>query len=179
MKLHHFIFGLVICAGITSTGAAEAYVTTKQTAQTFGPDTELFTITYHFGAAKYDFYLPIMAERNTKDTSNKTLGYTIINNGTGSSTTIGSTTALVLSHTEIRNGRYFVPAGTSTDFTLVAIWHKPPHTSAIPYQLLVTSLPFTMNVSGTLYENHLNPSELQYYITPAMQYISVTYTLTK
>ena len=176
MKLHHFIFGLIMCAGTLSTGAAEAYVTTNQTAQTFGPDTELFTITYHFGAAKYDFYLPITALRDTTNGTNKVLGYTILN-GSGTTTTTGLTTALVLSQAAIKDGRYFIPAGTSTDFTLVAIWHKPPHTTVLPYQLLVTALPFTQNVNDILYENHLNPSELQYYITPPQRIINVSYTL--
>ena len=175
MKLHHLIFGLIVCLGTFSAGTTEAYFTTKQTVQSFGPDTELFTITYHFGASNRDFYLPITAIRGGSNTTNKTLGYAIVD-GIGTTTTIGSTTALVLSHAAIKDGRYFVPAGTSTDFTLVTVWHRPPHTSPIPYRMLVTALPFTMNIKGTTYENHLNPSELQYYITPAHLKFTVSYT---
>jgi hypothetical protein len=178
MKLSHLIFGLIICAGTLSAGTTHAYFTTKQTVRTFNPDTELFTITYHFGATDKDFYLPITALRDTSNTSNKNLGYSIVDES-GKTSNIGSTTALVLSHAQIKDGRYFVPAGTSSDFTLVTILHRPPHTSTVPYRLLVTALPFTMNIRGTLYENHLNPSELQYYITPPLYRITVSYTTTK
>ncbi len=177
MKLHHLIFGLVICAGTLSAGTTHAYFTTKQTVRAFGPDTELFTITYHFGARDRDFYLPITALRDAVGT-NKTLGYTILD-GAGTTTTIGSTTALVLSRAAIKDGRYFVPAGSSTDFTLVTVWQRPVHTSPIPYRMLVTALPFTMNIKGTTYENHLNPSELQYYITPSHLQFTVSYTTKK
>jgi len=176
MKFSHLIFGLMIGVGACSAGTTEAYFTTRQTAETFGPTTEVFTITYHFGATDREFLLPITALRDTLDTTNKQLGFSIVD-GSNKPTTLGTTTALVLSHAAIRDGRYVVPAGTSTDFTLVTVWTRPAGTSALPYRMLVTSLPFTMNVRGTAYENHLNPSELQYYITPPLHHITVSYTL--
>lgn len=175
MKLSHLIFGILICIGTASATTTEAYFTTRQTVRTFNSDTELFTITYHFGAMDRDFYLPVTALRDTLGSTNKNLGFTIPDSS-GTTTTIGTTTALVLSHAEIKDGRYFVPAGTSTNFTLAVVWHRPSHTSAVSYRLLVTSLPFTMNIHGTSYENQLNPIELKRYITPPFYRITVSYT---
>jgi hypothetical protein len=178
MKISYCILGLLVCIGAFGAGHSEAYVTTNQTVKSFNSNTELFTITYRFGAKDRDFYLPISAFRDVQTSGNQALGYTILN-GLSTTTHIGTTTALVLSQAAIKDGRYVVPAGTAMDFTLVVVWQRPAGTSAIPYRLRVSSLPFTMNIRGATYENRLNPSELQYYTTPLRYHITASYTVKK
>jgi len=150
-------------------GATHAYLTTSQTAVPYGNDKILFTVSYKFGFLNRDVYMPISAVRGL-DTNDKSgnLGYGVVVDGV-IDVKIGSTTALVLSSAEIKDGRYYLPRGKNGTFTLVAIMDNKPAQNAKNLSLLVTSLPFTMVEKGKNYEAQLNPSELQYYVTPKVK----------
>lgn len=157
---------LLVCA---LPAGAQAYFTTSQTATAYGPDKVLFTISYKFGFLNRDLYMPISAIRGL-DTTNTSgnLGYGVVADGVIDSK-IGRTTALVLSSAAIKDGQYFVPKGKNGTFTLVVVMDNKPALNTKDLSLLVTSLPFTMIDNNKIIVAKLNPSELQYYVTPKLK----------
>lgn len=145
---------------------SDAYFTSKQTAAPLTDTTGLYTITYSFGLPKQDIYLPIKTERNLMHgNGDSTLGYTVRteNNVIAND---GIAAAIVLSDAEVKDGMYFVPAGESATFTLVAFYKAPAMTPMDGYKLQVEHLPFPVDLGeGDMQIRSLNPSELQYYVT--------------
>lgn len=151
---------------LMSPNTSFAYKTTGQTAALYSSTTALYTITYRFGFLNREAYLPIATTRDLAfGSSSDNLGYQLVAR-TGSSTTAGMMAGLVLSNATIKNGMYYLPAGKAADFTLVAALTLPSNQSAADYALLVSALPFYMIDDGKTVRAQLNPSELQYYITP-------------
>jgi len=150
-----------------------AYFTTAQSATRLSDDTILYTVTYQFGFAGRELYMPIMAKRGLEASSTSPyIGYTIMNND-GTVSTIGATNSIVLSRDEdvqIKNNQYYLPLRKSAEFTLITLLTVPAELQKddLDLSLLVTNLPFTMVKDGTPIPAHLNPSELQYYRTPAI-----------
>ena len=146
--------------------ATQAYFTSEQTAVRLTPITAMYTITYSFGLPKQDIYLPITTERNlSHKESERTLGYTMREDGK-EIINEGRTAALVFSNAEIKNGMYFVPAGSSRTFTLVAFLRTQEDTPEADYVLQVENLPFLVDIDEEeLQIRGLNPSELIYYAT--------------
>lgn len=179
MKIHHYCAGLVVTAGLLGVATpSQAYLTTGQTATTYSSTTALYTITYRFGFLNREAYLPIATTRDLQfGTTSDDLGYTLLTRS-GSSTSVGKLTALVLSNATIKNGRYYLPAGKSGTFTLVAALTLPNGMAASDYALRVSSLPFVMIDDKKTYRAQLNPSELQYYTTPRAK-ISIKTTTIK
>jgi hypothetical protein len=148
---------------------AAAYFTKAQSA-TMLPDGSgiLYTVTYDFGMQTSDVYLPIRAERKVDSASqSRTLTYAIIDEGEVE-TEYGTTAGIVLSNAEIRRDGYFVPKGVAKRFVLVTVLSLPKTAPAesLDLALQVTNLPFTIVNNGLSFSNQLNPSELQYYLTP-------------
>ena len=187
MKLYIFaVFTLLLTILVPAT--SEAYLTTNQTATDLGNKQVLFTVTYKFGFLNREVYMPILAKRNKDFADTGTnAGYSILLNGktdakaTSSTMTNadasftlnysvlpGKAQAIVLSDTEIKDGRYYLPKGKSAEFTLIALVDMSKSASTDELSLLMTSLPFTMIDKGKALEARLNPSELQYYKTPAV-----------
>ena len=155
--------------GFVSPTLSHAYQTTSQTAVPYGNDKVLFTVSYKFGFLNRDLYMPISAVRglDTTDTSGN-LGYGIVAGGVIDAK-IGRTTGLVLSSAEIKDGQYYLPRGKNGSFTLVVVMDSKPALNTKDLSLLMTSLPFTMVEKGKSYQAFLNPSELQYYVTPKVK----------
>ena len=152
-----------------------AYFTTSQSATRLTENTVLYTVTYRFGFAERELYMPIMAVRGIQaPTSSPFMGYQIMNNDDTVST-IGVSNSIVLSKdkdVQIKSGQYYLPPQKSAEFTLVTLLTIPPEqkTEDLDLSLLVTNLPFTMVDNGTPIPAHLNPSELQYYHTPSINF---------
>lgn len=184
MKLFVGIFAITLLIP----GTTMAYFTTDQTATRLNAETVLYTVTYEFGFPSRELYMPIGAVRDdASTTSSPYLKYSILDTEDNPITT-GNSAALVFSNDEdvqIKDNQYFLAAGKSAKFTLVTILNIPveEQLNASNQSLLVTSLPFTMINDGTPIPAHLNPSELQYYRTPAISNLiskvsvtSVSYT---
>jgi len=169
MKINTLVLGGLLCLLFALPAGVQAYFTTSQTAVPYGNDKILFTVSYKFGFLNRDLYMPVMAIRGL-DTADKSgnLGYGVVTDGV-IDVKIGRTTALVLSSAEIKDGRYYLPRGKNGTFTLVAVMDNKPAQNTKDISLLVTSLPFTMVEKGKNYEARLNPSELQYYVTPKVK----------
>jgi hypothetical protein len=167
MKIHHILCGLVVMVGCFASGApAQAYLSNAQSAHTFNATTTLFAIAYSFGSASKDLDLPVLTGRDIPATRNDILGYTLLDKS-GTTVTTGTMRGIVVSNAPIVNGRYHVAAGKAATFTFITFLTTPVTKTPSSYQVRVTSLPFTITDHGKAYENHLNPSELQYYTTPA------------
>ena len=166
MKKYKFLFIVVLGLIILIPKSSNAYFSTHQSAQQFG-DKVLFTVTYQFGTADYDLYMPIMAVRDLGiDNKTNNLGFTILDNKIATSTTAGKTNALVLAKLPIKGDQYFIPHGTRAEFNLITILDTKNVANNSNLSLLVTSLPFTMVEPADTVKAHLNPTELQYYVTP-------------
>lgn len=148
-----------------------AYFTTDQTATKITDSTVLFTVTYRFGLEKRDLFMPILALRNLDTNAAEfAAGYTLQDGN--KKTDIGTTAAIVLtdsSNVTVKDNQYFVPAGKSAEFSLTAIVNVSKQDQIdSDLSLIVSHLPFTMVNDGQSFSNHLNPSELQYYLTPSV-----------
>jgi len=153
--------------------ASDAYFTTAQSATQINQNTILYTVTYQFGFLNRELYMPIVATRDLATTSKDfRIGYSILNGDTP--TNLGTAQTIALSSDEdvqIKDGRYYLPDRKSAEFTLVTLLTVSPELLAAnpDLSLLVTNLPFLMIKDGVDVPAHLNPSELQYYRTPAVK----------
>lgn len=169
MKVVGLLFAFLI---LLSPTASEAYFTTAQSATRLTNDTVMFTVTYDFGFANRDLYMPIMAARSTgADMKSHLVEFSILSDD--EVLTIGTSNALVLttdSDVKIKNGQYYLEPGESASFTLVALLTIPKEQQLDEkLSLLMTWLPFTMVKDGVEVGARLNPSELQYYRTPEVR----------
>jgi len=162
------ISALILTAliAVSVPNTTSAYFTQAQTQTKLTPITALYTITYSFGLANYDVYLPLTAERNLMhDGSESKLGFTILEDSETVSDE-GDTASFIYSKAEIKDSMYFVPKGSKASFTLVTLLRTQADTEKEDYSLLVENLPFWVDVGEeTLQVRDLNPSELQYYAT--------------
>lgn len=161
-----FILTLVLPTSVS------AYFTTNQTATKINEQTILFTVDYQFGFANRELYMPIGATRGEGDLKSPYLNYVIKNRD--EVITTGKTSALVFTKDEdvtIKNAQYHLNPGRSAVFTLVTLITIPDKDiiDDLDVSNLVTHLPFTMVLKDeTEVPARLNPSELQYYQTPAV-----------
>lgn len=172
MKIKYLI-SLLVCAGVFLLVPVStfAYFTTAQTAVRLNDETFLYTIKYSFGTLKYDMLLPITAIRKKSEVASEgQLGYSLVNGNT--EVVDGSSTAFVLSSADIKDNQYFIPKGTGREMTLFSLvtLSKESQKSLGKLSLQVTSLPFTLVDGDKKSKNHLNPTELQYYITPSIKF---------
>ncbi len=164
---------ILLLAIIVVPSVSSAYFTTAQSAIKLNEDTLLYTVTFKFGFPSSDLRMPIGAVRGLQfGDASPYVGYTLLKD---SETAVASGTAagLVLSKAKIVDNEYFVPKGEVGTFTLVALVKVTDDfvpTDAKDYDLSiqVTSLPFTMIKGKSVVKAQLNPSELQYYITPEL-----------
>lgn len=170
MKILHITFG--VCTALLLVllpQSSEAYFTTAQTGTQFGETAAIYTIEYAFGLQKNDIYMPIVAERGLgwKSDAHK-LGYTI-HSEDGVSTN-GTTAAIVLSNAPIVDGMYKIAKGTAQKMTLLVVFSTTDALSKENYTLQVDQLPYYVDKGETeLKVLQLNPSELQYYVSPAVR----------
>ncbi|MBP6881017.1 MAG: hypothetical protein KBC35_00100 [Candidatus Pacebacteria bacterium] len=167
MKLASLLFALAFLIP----QASQAYFTTAQSATKISDDTVLFTVTYKFGFLNRELYMPIVTKQGLQaDSSEFSVGYDLMSED-DEILNIASSAAVVLANDEdiqIKNGRYYLPQGKSAEFTFVALVSAPTSDTA-DASLLITHLPFTTIKEGKSLEQHLNPSELQYYRTPEVE----------
>ncbi len=149
--------------------SSQAYLTTSQSGQALSTTTALFTITYRFGFLNRELYMPILAQRDSGGAATSADVQFKLLNQKGATTSIGHMNGLVLSNATIKNGQYYLPPGKAADFTFVAALTVPTSTSSADYAIQMTSLPFTMIADGATVAGRLNPSELQYYVTPEVE----------
>lgn len=157
------VISLFFCAQIHT---SLAYFTTGQTAIKLNDTTALYTIDYEFGLNKQDLYMPIVAQRGLPWKSvEHTLGYTIQRNGT--TTVDGTATGIVVANLPVVNGMYKIAKGAAEKMTLLVILTTKPNAEPADLRLQVDQLPFYADYGkSTLATLQLNPSELQYYVTP-------------
>ncbi len=164
---------LVIFFSFLVPGVSQAYFTTKQSAVKLTDNTALYTVTYHFGFEKRGLYMPIAATRSAEVPAFGA-AYTLLNNdeellsdGISSSIILTGDEAV-----EIKNGQYYLEPGESATFTLVSLLTLTPEMQMnnLEASLLVSHLPFTMIIGNDEVNNQLNPSELKYYRTPAVEF---------
>jgi hypothetical protein len=171
MKLQ--IGALMMLALLPNTSLA--YFTTAQSATRITTDTILYTVSYKFGFTSRELYMPIIAKRGVEaPTTSPLAGYQIMNDDETVVTT-GLSNSIVLTRSKdvkIKNNQYYLPKGKAAEFTLVTLLTIPSEqqTNDLNLSLLVTNLPFTMVQDGASIPTHLNPSELQYYRTPAISF---------
>lgn len=146
---------------------ASAYTSTGARVQKINETTAIFFIDYAFGHEDHDLYLPILAERDqAHGTEAKTIGFEILAESE-ERTAVGSVQALALSKAPIEDGMYKAPKGYKTPFTLAVILTTSDDTIETDYAVRATDLPFYMGEKQEY--QHLNVSELQYYMTPEVE----------
>lgn len=169
MKLWTMSLFVFICLPSVS----EAYFTTNQEVTKINELSALYSITYEFGFPEREVYMPIIALRGeTVPTEGLYAGYVLVNDD-DEKIQIGKMNGIVLTTDEdvqIKNNQYYVPAGKSASFTLVALLTIKEETIEDDVSMLVSQLPFTMIDDDSVIPAHLNPSELQYYRTPALKF---------
>lgn len=170
MKVTGLLFALFI---LLLPADSKAYFTTAQSATKLTDDTILYTITYQFGFADRELYMPIMTKRTDGAEAKQYLAeYSILDSSDVVMNT-GISNALVLTSStavEIKDGQYYLEPGEAASFTLFALLTIPAEQQTNEkYSLLMTQLPFTMIKDDKTTMSHLNPSELQYYRTPEVR----------
>lgn len=156
-----------LLAFISGPAVAHGYFTTNQEAVVLRGNIALYTISYAFGSEERDFYMPIMAIRDlAHDSGTEHLGFEILEGGEAATTT-GTAVGLVLSNADIVDGMYKVPKGYTGRFTLVVLYSVLPGNDETDYALHVQELPFRMGEDKAY--QHLNETELQYYVTEKVE----------
>ena len=166
MKLTALFSALIFLLPISS----EAYFTTSQTATRITDNTTLYTISFDFGFPTRDLVMPIGAIRDTTDEASPYIEYEFVDSDNEASI-LGTSAGIILTESEdveIKNNQYFLPAGESARFSLVTLVTLPADSKEQDLALRVSHLPFTMVIDGNNLPAQLNPSELQYYITPSL-----------
>lgn len=168
MKPYISLFALALGLFLATPDTSLAYFTTAQSATMITPTTGLYTITYNFGLAKNDVYLPIATTRNLRHgESDTTLGYTIQTDD-NQIVTGGDSAAIVLSNAKLVDGMYRVPAGTNATFVLTAFYKLDAATPDDRFKIQVEQLPFVAALESSNDQRSLNPSELKKYVTPSL-----------
>tara|TARA_B100000745_G_C19989290_1_gene335381 strand:+ start:230 stop:691 length:462 start_codon:yes stop_codon:yes gene_type:complete len=127
-------------AALVFTGDAHA----AGLAQAITDDTAIYAITYTFTTEDYELAVPVITERNllTPSEPAKT-GYTFTTSE-GGDAHAGSATGLVLSNTQIKDGKYYVPKNTTASFTLFVVLSLAENDPRAKYGLQMTTMPFTI-----------------------------------
>ncbi len=170
MSLRNISLGLAVYALFALPFSADAYFTTGQIAGKINESAALFAIEYTFGLEDRDMYMPVLAERtlSSKSERNK-VGYTI-RNSDGEEVTDGTAVGLVLSGAPLVNGMYKLEKGDPHEMTLLIIYIAPEGSTEEDYALKIDWLPFEVDRgSKARQELQLNPSELEYYTTKAVE----------
>jgi hypothetical protein len=148
---------------------ASAYFTTAQSSLMLDKNHALFIVEYAFGLEKHDVYMPGVAKEGLLfENKEKKVGFTIKNED-GVTVTSGKTTAAIISKAPSVDGMYKLEKGKAQKMWLVAILETEKDTPTEKYKLQVESLPFDVDMNTKKDERKLNPSELQYYVTPAVK----------
>ncbi|MCA9366305.1 hypothetical protein KC722_01865 [Candidatus Kaiserbacteria bacterium] len=165
MKQNIFLVMTLFVALMLPNGA-HAYTSSQQTALRVNDTSALFVIDFSFGHGEHDTYIPIFGTTNQEnDTKAHTLGYRVIDDEGNEAF---GTAALVLSSAKVVDNTFYrVPQGVKQKFTLLVVATVPSGNSIDNYRAEVTDLPFYWD--DEMQYLHLNPSELQYYTTPAVE----------
>ncbi len=171
------VLGLVVCGGLVlAPSATLAYFTTDQSAIQLNENTMLYTVTYRFGMENNGLAMPAGAVRLTDSASTTSpyVGYEVMVDDT-LMPTLGQSAAFVFSSSPIADAEYVVAEGTDAVFVLAVLLTITPEEIATlgndpDLSIQVTSLPFTIVSDDGERANRLNPSELQYYRTPAIDF---------
>lgn len=155
---------LILCTPLTTFG----YYTTDQTVTKVTDQTALYSVTYNFGLANRDVYLPITTQRNLAfaDTQDiQSVGYSFISSTNGTPTD-GTAVGLILSDAPIVNNMYKIGAGHRANFTLFVVLTLDADDPKAKYALQVDKLPFIVESSDSSQEQReLNNYELSNYVT--------------
>jgi hypothetical protein len=171
MNTKYIILGtLSICMLFAQSNTAEAYFTTNQSALKISEDKALYIIEYAFGLEKYDLTMPGVTKRDLLwGTNEDKIGYTF-RNESGEVQKEGTVTAAVISRAPRADGMYILEKGKAQKMWLVALLETKKGAEPQNYKLQVDSLPFYVDMGAKEKDvRQLNPSELQYYVTPSVE----------
>jgi len=166
--------GLFVACLLVLPTNADAYATTKQTAVRLSDHSALFTITYRFGFLNRELKMPIGVQRGAFEPASPYAHVALLADSEDVSN-LGTVAGIVLTDDEdvtVVDDEYYLPAGEAAEFTLVALVTLPDPLPEgdLDLALNVSHLPFTMIKDGTPISARLNPSELQYYTTPEIDF---------
>lgn len=167
MKKTIFAVGIFFIA-LTSNlpNVALSYYTTDQSVTRLSNSLALFSITYRFGVLDAYTELPTIAERTTDALTEDVLTYSISASEIGV-TDMGSTRALIVSDAHVQNEKFQIDSNSAKSFTLYVALQLDATDAMAKYQLHVDQLPFWTSKSDEATAiHHLNPSELEHYVTP-------------
>ena len=154
---------------LTTPSVAAAYTTSAQSVRQIDETTALFAITYQFGSAYYDFYMPIRAVRDQVwGQRGSTMGFSMLEDGKRLSEDGAAVGVVVSTAEQTDDGFYIAPQGRKTEFTLYVIMKTEPNDLEADYAAAVTDLPFYRGDDREY--QRLNPSELKAYQTPETEF---------
>jgi hypothetical protein len=156
------LFALVLTVPFVGHG----YVTTDQSALRISDSMALFGIEYMFGHEKYDFYMPVRAERNQPfGTKNNHIGFEVRKNGEVLESE-GKAFGVVIANMPFTTDEYYkISAGSARKMTLYVVLEADKDEETANYQIAVTDLPFYRGVNRDYM--HLNEVELRNYTSPS------------
>jgi len=148
---------ILILSPITS----HAYGTSEQSAVRLSDTHVLFSITYKLGFINRASSLPLIA--NTS--SSKDLSFTIIDND-NNETMIKTHSIILADKSKLKNKRYFLPEGSSSDFTLIVVAEIPVDDTK-KHKLQITNLPFiTIDQGNAVKLGKVDKNTLSEFVTP-------------
>lgn len=170
MKNIHIFRGIIIIVvAFVLPQGTQAYFTTAQSALKINDTHALFIIEYAFGLKKDDLRMPGVTERGlTWGSKEEKVGYTLRGKD-GVITTEGKATAAIISKAPAADGLYTLEKGKAQKMWLAVLFETDKDAKVRDYVLQVDSLPFYVDTGNKdLDVRQLNPSELQYYVTPSV-----------
>jgi hypothetical protein len=161
--MKRFGIALLFVAVLIIPQTSHAYGLERGTAVRLNDHMLLYLISFEFGHKKYDYRVPITAVRGASEGS---VGYDIVTD-TGLRTSVGKTSAVVLSSAKVKDGMYVVPKRTKATFTLVTVLNLPKGytASSTAFATRVNSLPFELGKDGSFNKNGLSEGELAPFMT--------------
>lgn len=168
MKIKHISL-LAALIALAAPFSSQAYFTTAQSAAAISHQSGVFEIEYAFGLNDADIRMPVLAAWHlSHESSAREVGFDLLKDNDYAARD-GQAVGIVLANAPIENGMYRIEKGAAKKMTLMVFYTAPKKTDAATYALEVTRLPFYVEkADGTWDARALNPSELQYYMTPAI-----------
>jgi hypothetical protein len=161
--MKRYIIAAVFLMVLIIPQSSYAYGFEHGTAVRVNDHTLLYLVSFSFGHNKYDFRVPVTAVRGSGE---EAVGYDIVTD-TGLRTSVGNTSAVVLSKAKVKDGMYMVPKRTKATFTLVTVLNIPKGytASSTVFATRINSLPFELGSNGAYNKNALSQGELSPFMT--------------
>ncbi len=164
MKRFFTLTTLTVLGCILLPSVSAAYSVSSISAERINATTALYSISFNLGQGSNDLRVPILTERDYAGSDTNRISYEVLVDGEDY-TAEAMTRGIVASNAQIKDGYYFVPAGSNERFTIYTILNTAETDMEQDYAIHVTQLPFLQGDRT----NRYTPQELSHFLTPEIE----------